>query len=55
MTKPRGSGARLTSGPRKQQIRVTDELHSMLKAQAEAEGLHISDLVEQLLVHSVKK
>ncbi len=53
--KPKGAGDRLTAGPRKQQVRVTDELHSMLKAQAEEKGMHISDLVEHLLLSSMKK
>jgi len=53
-TKARGAATRLTTGPRKQQVRVTDELHQLLKSKAEANGMHISDLVEQVLVKGIK-
>jgi len=43
-------GARLTSGPRKQQVRVTDEVHGMLKQRADTSGQPISDLVEELIL-----
>jgi sulfite reductase (ferredoxin) len=47
-------GARLTSGPRKQQVRVTDELHMMLKSKADSTGQPISDLVEELIMRGLQ-
>jgi len=46
--------AKRTSGPRKQQVRVTDELHAMLKEKADAAGVPMSDLVEDLLVSKLE-
>ena len=45
-----GKSVRLTTGPRKQQVRVSDELHTMLKDASEKNSEAISDLVERLLV-----
>ncbi|KAJ1491300.1 hypothetical protein T484DRAFT_1775029, partial [Baffinella frigidus] len=45
-----GKSVRLTTGPRKQQVRVSDELHTMLKDVSEKNKEAISDLVERLLV-----
>ena len=50
-----GSKARKSTGPRKQQIRVTDEVSAMLKAKAASAGVPVSDVVEDILMSSLAK
>jgi len=49
------SKSRKSSGPRKQQIRVTDQISAMLKSKAEGAGVPVSDIVEDILMSSLSK
>jgi len=49
------SKPRKSTGPRKQQIRVTDEVSAMLKAKAASAGVPVADVVEEILMSSLAK
>ena len=47
--------ARKSSGPRKQQIRVTEEVAAKLKAKAAGANVPVSDIVEDILMTALTK